>query len=103
MKFIFYIFLAIPFWGWQTLLIALAVAAILAGMLAYLLYMEHLIAASQILILKLMLEYYQLQSIPTCKKTGSSTTSGGIGWWEHLKEMIDKTLTPPPEAVPDPH
>jgi hypothetical protein len=98
-----YIYLGITFWGWQTLLILIAVAAVLAGMIAYVLYMEHLIAASQILILKLMLEYYELQSIPTCKKTGSSASSGGTGWWEDLMEMINKALTPPPETVPDPH
>ena len=99
-----YIYLEIAFFGMWTLVILLAVAVTLAAILANLLYLEHAIAASQILILKLMLQYYQIQSIPTCKKPALQPSSGtGSGWWEDLKKMIEDAVKAVEEPAEKPH
>jgi len=96
-----YIYMGISFFSLQTLLILIGVAVILAGMIAYLLYKEHAIAASQILILQLLLHYYQLQSIPTCQKPGTAAPVGGDdSWWGDLKKLIKDAVASSPKLIP---
>jgi hypothetical protein len=99
----FYIYIGLPFFSMGTLLIVMAVAAILAELVMSLLLIEHQIAATQILILKLMLQYYQSQSIPTCKKPAPQPPATGSGWWEDLKKMIEDILKPAEEPAEKPH
>lgn len=94
-----YVYLAINFFSGTTLLIVLAVALMLAAIVGYMTYLESAVASSQIRILQLMLEYYQLQSIPTCQKAGSTIHTDESWWRSLLKYWTGKELGP----APDPH